>query len=612
MITDQKLQNRPYWKHALRLLSVRNLVFLVLFVALFIIGLRLVAPLLIPPGAVRDQIENAIAERTGYRVSVYGSSSVSFWPFPKVEMNDVTLLPTDKDSSQPLMTIARVSGSFSILSAIRGNPSFGDFELQSPEVFIRLSKGENWNWKTGLPAGGGDSVSQIHLGTFNIRNGLVHFDDGADHSFDFKQVDGKINWQSFASPLSFNMRGKLRGKDIKMSGSSSEPDKLASGKTGQMSLTLASALGNISYTGVASLFPGQFFDGHVTADTSDAKALSDWLGMPFEAFQSLKATKIDADIKTEGFRFTLTNTSLTVDGAKASGVLSCGWDVDTSKPFLSGTLAFDHLNIGGFLGAFSLAPSGANVDHQKISTKFLSQFQLDLSLSADNATFGKTSLQDVAASARVSGDHASFALATARLGNGHVTGDLSLQDDPASPPAWELHLQGRRIDIGGLQKQLAISGPELDADASFAVDLHVKMPAWQAGRSEIDGTMKLNAGAGSLKGFSVDKFRGLASTKRYFDLSDAGDGSFSFDSASFSANIENGIAELLPSYIKSADTKLNLKGVIPYKNNSLAISGTLSAPTGTQQPDLHFFAGGAWPDIVISSISTLIDSFGEN
>ena len=101
-------------------------------------------------------------------------------------------------------------------------------------------------------------------------------------------------------------------------------------------------------------------------------------------------------------------------------------------------------------------------------------------------------------------------------------------------------------------------------------------------------------------------FRELSSQKRFFDLSLASATPLRFDSFQMAAVIDNGIAELHTASFKSSSGDLDLAGVIPYKNSSLAVSGTLGPAAGSNAPATRFFAGGAWPNILISPFSAVM------
>jgi len=87
-------------------------------------------------------------------------------------------------------------------------------------------------------------------------------------------------------------------------------------------------------------------------------------------------------------------------------------------------------------------------------------------------------------------------------------------------------------------------------------------------------------------------------------LSDAGSGSLEFDHIDISANLADGSADIREGRITGATETLTLSGVIPYINNSLALSATVAtvaAAAGT--PPLMVFIGGSWPNPVIWPVS---------
>ncbi|OWK21955.1 hypothetical protein AJ88_13350 [Mesorhizobium amorphae CCBAU 01583] len=109
---------------------------------------------------------------------------------------------------------------------------------------------------------------------------------------------------------------------------------------------------------------------------------------------------------------------MALDNNPGMGVLD--FSFGESLPVISGTLAFDTLDLRSFLSAFTpLAPTG-EAGPGEINTSFADKINLDLRLSAAHATAGPVQLADVAATAQVKNGLAVFDISDASAFGGNI------------------------------------------------------------------------------------------------------------------------------------------------------------------------------------------------
>lgn len=611
MWTVNTLRKHSGWKRLRPFFTVRFVLAVIVLVLLLSAGQRFAGALFIPPGSIQKLVSASINDWTGYRIVVRGTTERSFWPTAYITLEDVEIFPADINSSQPLMTVKQVTGNFDVLSALRGRPIINSVLLDSPEFYVVRHDDGTLNWHpegklASLRKGSANAdLTGSQLSDFQIDSGTVHFIQDGKSEIQITGLDGTFNWRSLNSPASFNLQGELGNKPVHFIGSSSEAAQLLLGNGGQFTLAVKSAVANASFSGKANFDLHPYMAGDFNADITDAPSTAEWIGLELPAVRALKAISLQAAISSEGTRFNLSNLTMKLDNSQATGFLEGGWQGEKSLPYLSGTLAFDKFDMSGFLSAFVLRKGNLLNVLSPLDPAFMRQFQLDLRLSASNATLAGIPLTDVAASARIDQGFASFAVATSQFGKGNIAGELTLKDQSSNNQNCSLHLQVRDIDLGALRDQFSIKGPWPQALATGSVDLAANVPFSPFGHLELNGSMDLETGAGELNGFDPVAFRTLAEKKNFFDLDQAGGSPLEFTSLKFKANVENGIAELTQADFTGTDNSLQLSGIIPYKNSSLALVGTLSAPASQQTPTERFFAGGAWPNIVISPVSTL-------
>ncbi|UIY30049.1 AsmA-like C-terminal region-containing protein [Neorhizobium galegae] len=188
------------------------------------------------------------------------------------------------------------------------------------------------------------------------------------------------------------------------------------------------------------------------------------------------------------------------------------------------------------------------------------------------------------------------------------------RDGPADRPgrhrkggvagAVALRLAVQDADFGNIVRKLGLAGPLPAARGSLDLALDVDRPLEPEAWRNAKGTLRFRADRGSFSGVNIAGIRQLAAQKPYFPLSDAGTGSLEFDHIDISASLADGSADIREGKITGAAETLTLSGVIPYINNSLALSAIVETiPQGTDTEPLMVFIGGSWPNPVIWPVS---------
>jgi AsmA protein len=597
--------------HKLRaVLTWRVALFVVFVLVVFAGAQRLLGALFVSPDMVRTQIEETLRRQTGLEFQVVGDTTVRFWPSPLIVMKDAEVFRPDGNPAEPLLHVDAISGKFDVLSALTGSPQFGGVVLTRPTFNIVRTTAGTFEWQapdSSTNASGHTRLDTLHVGRIRIADGSVQFrqQDGVETRL--TALNGTLDFSSLSNAVSFDFKTNSGGRDIAVSGSVQSPSKLLSGDNSDVSLKLSTEGLNAGFSGTANVGQQGFLSGSLDASMQDAGAAARWLGLRYPVVDNLKIVDFKASVASEGMKYTLSNLVLQLADHQATGVLTVGWTKRGAPPFLTGTLAFDRFDGGGFLTAF--VPAAADLPEAPVNldTAFLREFQVDLRISASKAAFGNLALNDMAAGVRIMDGHASFAVASGQIGNGTISAEVSVDEDAQRGARCKFTLQGHNVDLATLPGVLNLGGPWPQATANVEIDLGARLPVAPSGRAETSGTIKVTGGAGKLSGFDPDVFRELSGQKRFFDLSKAAATPMKFDSFQMSAVIDNGIAELHDATFKSTAGDLALTGVIPYKNRSLALSGTLGAPSGSNAAATRFFAGGAWPTILISPLAAVLN-----
>lgn len=589
-------------------LTWRIAVLAAIVIVVFAGGQRLLGSLFVSAGMVREQIHEAVLRQTGLEFLVKGKTSVSFWPSPVIKLENVEVVRQAASSAETIFKAEAISGRFDVVSALTGSPQFSSVTLTRPVLRVVRSPEGTFPWQSAAPAkaNGRSTLYDLHLGRIKLVDGTFEFRQQDGIEAKFQEIAGALEFSTLSRSLSFDLSAEAADQSVALSGSLAEPEKLMSGDNSGVSFNLTSDDLTASFSGTANIGERSFLAGALDASAADVGTAAKWVGLNYPVLDKLKVVDLKASLASEGLKFTLSDLKLQLPNYQATGVASAGWTKRGSPPFVSGTLAFDNFDAGAFLTAFVPAMGNLQDMPLKFDTSFLRDFQVDLRMSANKALFGAISVSDMAAGVRIVDGHASFAVASGQVANGTVSAEVSVDEDQEKGPLCKFAMQARNVDLAAVPTALGLTGPWPQATGNLELDIRSRLPLLPSGHAETNGSIKVTGGAGKLAGFDPAVFRELSSQKRFFDLSLASATPLRFDSFQMAAVIDNGIAELHTASFKSSSGDLDLAGVIPYKNSSLAVSGTLGPAAGSNAPATRFFAGGAWPNILISPFSAVM------
>ncbi len=602
----RKNLGRPLGRRSRRVL-IGSIIALCLF-SLF----QLVAPFLISSTVVRESMERAVAEWTGHDVEIDGTPDIRFWPEPRITLREITIRKQAEDGERVLGRVARLSASFDLLQALVGQPEFKDFRLTDPQIYVLREADGRLDWANdGLlsravrdvqPDGSGQVLAaddDARMGDVRISNGLFEVSDVVSGRITrLQSINGTLDWPWLSRRLELKADANFNGKALTLDMSSTQPLLLLSGKSGNLSGTMTSALFHGQFQGVANLAANAFLSGDAELTVPDLAAAMNWAGMNFTGVERLKSFSLKTRLVTNDSILRFDNLSLGLNDAKATGILDLTLLPDRPAR-LTGTLAFDRMDLSAALAA--IAPRALG-DTSRTSGQ-LADLELDLRLSAQQAMLGRFMLSEAAVSVMNVGDQSRIDIADSDFETGRLTGRIAtVKGGTAGAVALRLAIQD--ADFGNIVKELGLAGPLPAARGSLDLSLDIDRPLEPEAWRNAKGALRFRAERGSLSGVNLAGIRQLAAQKPYFPLSDAGSGSLEFDHIDISANLADGSADIREGRITGATETLTLSGVIPYINNSLALSAAVApvaAAAGT--PPLMVFIGGSWPNPVIWPVS---------
>ncbi|MBB3424812.1 MULTISPECIES: AsmA family protein [unclassified Rhizobium] len=583
---------------------------------------RATAPFLISSGLVRSGIEKALSEWTGYRAQIEGDPTLDFWPTPRVTLNQVTIREPSRNG-KVLGHVDSLSADFSLWSAIRGHAHFHEFHFLRPTLYIRRDENGLIDWtnegrlskaieQAGASSGDGMRMSKEQdaaIGMLTIEDGSIEMaDERSGNIYKLNAVNADIAWPRLSHSLSAVILARFNGQDIKLNFDSPQPLLFFAGKNVNTTTSFVSPLINWTYTGITSIADFSALSGNLDLNVPNVPSFIAWSGQRLPAADALKNISLTANIAAieNGLRFN--NLSFKVNDSAASGIMDLNY-TKAGKPKISGTLAFDQMNLNPFLAAFSMRLAAETAIDALLNGNPLQRLDLDLRLSSNKAALGPFQFDDIGASLLVLGGKAKFDIGDSGFENGSLTAHLEVAPGDFDGGG-KLQISIRNADFGGLFTRLKLIGPlPMPSSASLDLSLSTSKPIWVATLSDVAGTLHFASSAGSFRQFNLATFRTLAAQKAFFRMSDIADSSFDFDSINADASFAKGSAEVQNATVTGRNETITFNGVVPFRTNGLALSGAIEATSPSdadELPMLPFFIGGSWPNPVISPVATLL------
>lgn len=617
-----------WWKNRLikwSILLLFCLFILVSFTWIFI-------PSIVSTDLVKQRFELAISESIGQKVTFGAEPKIELWPNANISLGAVTVGKDDVSTEESLLVADSVSADMSLLSALFGEPSFSNYKLVRPTVQLEIYPDGTSNW---LPSsnilGGLLNANNSTQTTSSITNASV---EGPFYStlFDFKNleveggtvllitdpgnepekissINGHITRSGFTNALATNFEAIIRGEKINLSINDLNTVNLINGEIIDTSIILKSDLVNLSYNGEIQISSKVFIKGELTLDTPSVRRAIEWSGSQIKPGAALGEVDLQADISGTLTGAKFEDLIVKIGDNRGIGILDYSIE-DDGPPVLSGTLAFNTLDIESFLRAFTPLPKSSEDIANTIDTRFLKQLGLDLRLSAQSAKFGPVDVSNLAATVKVSREDATFNVGDATAYGGRLIGKISISDKGIDGGG-EISISARDVNFDEFFATLKLEGPFPRGTGNLDLKLISERPLWATDVANIRGGFSVALKDGVVPGVDLDQIKQLASEMQFFRLTDASNGNLSFDTAEIEVDIDSGIASLQKAIIMSSKEEIALSGIIPFAKGSLALQGVVGAklseteqasPENKTSPDdiFTFFVGGSWPNPIVS------------
>ncbi|WP_026613166.1 AsmA family protein [Ensifer aridi] len=566
-----------------------------------------VLPLLVPTTDARVTMERMLDAWSGGKSRIRGEPEIRFWPDPELTLPAATIVSTGPDP-RPLAEIGRITASFSLLSALRGEQAFDEITLVDPVITIerRADGAVNWQKPRWLVAPETARPNQERpFGDITIENGRLRVLDSMASDgggIDIAGISGTVKWPSFEERLSAQFSTTVSGEEVAWAFVCENPLALFARRDAGLKTSLTSAPLTFSFEGVGNLSMQPFASGHLQMSASSLASLVAWYRGASDATLPAGGFSIDTRVTTGEKALKLEELQLTLGGATATGLLDIALPAG-GTPQIEGTLAFDRIDLNGLPPA-ALMPVKGDDRLLRTARALVGAWRTDLRLSSEEVLVGPLHLTDVAAGVMIDGNRASLDIGDSTYANGTLSGRAVLSEKGLEQGG-KLQISLKNADFAAVLDSFGLRGPVPTGRGMLNIDIATGRAFWEAGIADVFGHITYSLTNGSLGGFDVHAFTDLIRKGEFFSLSEASEGTFEFQSADIEASFGSGTARLDRADFVGPSGIMSVTGVIPYRNGSLALAGTLGS-SDAASPPLQFFVGGSWPNAVISPLSVLV------
>lgn len=588
---------------------------------LLLAGLLLAAlPWIASTQIVRDRIAYELSLWSGYRVALGEAPSLEIWPTFRAALRDVSFHEWSQ-AGTPILEADSVDVSLSALAALRGEVVITALAMHRP--LLRLKRSEA-NIDVAATPGGGRMVRAVNVarglvtnnpnkpdtdalpsdafGTVEFFNGRISILDGDDNDA-VTSLTGRVAWPALNRPARITATGIWRGESVTADISAGTPLILMAGGNSQVTTSLKSPLFEASFEGTAHLAPDAFVDGKASLASPSLRRLLEWVRNPIAPSAATGGINVSSTVQGNAKRLRLEGLALTLGANSGRGVA----DLSLAEPVpsISGTLAFDKLDLRSFLSAFTPAASSDGNIYDAIETSLSDQLSLDLRISATLATYGSVALSDVAASTQVKGSLAAIDISNANVFGGELQAGLRI-DAADDQKIVDMRLMATDLDALVLAKAAGAERLLPTGRANVSVLLKGAGRDWNTVMGNAEGSATASLGPGTLGGLDIAQFRQRWANGGFFSLAEVSDGSLPLRGFDFKAKVLGGVAR-----IEKADALLeqgqvlSLSGIIPYFGRAFALTGylaTVGADGVRGDPEFPFFLGGAWDAPFVSPV----------
>ena len=557
---------------------------------------------LMPAAAVRDAVDREIHAVTGLEPVLRGSISISLFPSGTVSFHNV-LLGNDPNG-QPAVVADELIAHLRYFPLLAGRIEIADVTLVRPTISVSFLPGGESNWSGLIQSlahalepdpGRTASFSEIgiHEGTVIIHNEY----GGKDLTDRLEGVEFQLAWPSISR--SFGANGRFVWHDEPIEASLTLSDFLAalSGDRSGLKVRLSGAPLKVAFDGAATYQPALKVEGTLSVDFPSLRDALHWTDASKLPFGGFGRFALRAQSQIGGGVVSLSSVNVELDGNTAEGALTLATDGHRA---VQGTLAADALDLTPYVsGVRVLATNERNWNRLPISLDGLTDFDIDLRLSAASVKIAGAQLGRTAIAANMRGGKLDLAIGEAQAFGGTAKGSLGLVSTDGNA-AVSSRMQFIDVDLASCLGQM-FGVHKLEGRGNLALNLDGSGASVLALTSTLSGSASLTAHGGALAGVNVEQWLRRLERRPLSGNGDFRSGRTPFDQLTLNLKIVQGVVSVDDMHVDGPAVRIAAGGQALVPTRELDLKGVatlISSATGNEFA-LPFIVQGQWDDPIM-------------
>lgn len=581
--------------------GLKRLGFALFSVVAIVFGALAIVSFLISADQVRDAVKAEIRNVTGLDPVLRGSTAVSLFPSGSVSFHDVAL--GEPGANAPLVAdelVARLR----FFPLLTGRIEVSDVALVNPRIVVTLDGEGKSNWSPLVESlvqnfGQGRATRPANFSEIRMTGGSVEIrNDAAGIIERLTDIEMSLGWPAISK--SFGASGRLfwRGETVDASITFADFAAVLKGEKSGLKVRISGLPAKAAFDGALSLTPRLKIDGALSGDAPSLRKLLAWTGQKPLPGGGFGRFALKAQTNITGGTIALTGVNLELDGNAAEGVLSFATD---GRQTWQGTLAADAIDLTPYVSTIKLLTANDREwSRLPIDVEGLSNFDLDLRLSAASMTIGSAKLGRTATAANMRGGKLVVTVGESVAFGGVIRGSLGLarSEDGAE---MKTQLTFTNVDLENCIGELfGLRRIEGKGDVAIALEGSGRNVLGLA--RTLNGSVTMEGRDGALTGLNVEQLLRRLERRPLSGGNEFRTGRTPFEKISVAIKIAQGIATVDDVSLQGAAVKLALMGQATIPTRDLDLKGTASLidPNSAQGGfDLPFVVQGPWDDPVM-------------
>jgi len=345
---------------------MKRFLILLAIVVVAVIVVLAIAPFVIPTETYKNQIAKRVEAATGRQMTIAGDIGLSLLPRTQLTVGEVSFANADWAERDTMAELQALTVRVNPWSLFSGEVDIERFVLEKPIIHLAVSPDGKPNWVFGeaAPADageqpepaadgaageGGSPLADLSLRDVQLVDGTVTYTDmaaGTEQTLD--AVNLALALETLDAPFAAEGSVTWRGQPVKVTLETGPPRRLMTGESTSVRLDADTRHITLAYEGTVTNATPRRITGEVDVDIPSVKRLAAWTGTPIAAREdALETFRLAGTVEATGQQYTFTAKELRLDEMRGDG--SVGVDLSGARPFLTGNLAFNTLNVTPYM-----------------------------------------------------------------------------------------------------------------------------------------------------------------------------------------------------------------------------------------------------------------------